>query len=126
MRKLENKKLRALVFNKYGGKCAYCGSDLNESFAIDHIVPISRGYSNKELLRLGKERGTDTIDNYNPCCYSCNSSKSNLDLEVWRSELSKKYDRLLKHSSTFSLLNRFKLCIRANSEIKFYFEKIKT
>jgi len=45
---------------EYGGKCAYCGA--TENLEIDHIRPISMG-------------GTNTIDNVQPLCRSCNASK---------------------------------------------------
>jgi hypothetical protein len=123
MDKLDNKKIRELVFNKYSGHCAYCGCIIDsKTFTIDHIEPKFRGYSNDELIKLKRERGFCKTENYNPCCLSCNCSKSTMTLEKWRSEISKKYDRLLRDNSTFKLLNRFGLCIRNDYKITFYFE----
>lgn len=111
---------REIVFNKYNGKCAYCGIKLNnDSFTIDHIEPKFRGYRDDQLKR---KRGQDIIDNYNPCCLSCNSSKSTLTIENWRSEINLKFNRLLKYSSSFNLLFRMGM-IKRNGECKFYFEK---
>ena len=31
------KKERELIFNKYNGKCAYCGCELKKGWHIDHI-----------------------------------------------------------------------------------------
>lgn len=45
---------------EHGYKCAHCES--SENIEIDHIVPIALG-------------GTNTIDNVQPLCRSCNSSK---------------------------------------------------
>lgn len=47
-----------------GGKCAECGS--TERITRDHIVPLTRG-------------GSDHIDNIQPLCRSCNTSKRNRD-----------------------------------------------
>lgn len=33
---------REIVFNKYGGKCAYCGCDLHKGWHVDHLEPVSR------------------------------------------------------------------------------------
>jgi 5-methylcytosine-specific restriction endonuclease McrA len=44
---------RQIVFEKYGGKCAYCGCDLTGKWCADHVEPIFRkrkmvgGYRNK-------------------------------------------------------------------------------
>jgi 5-methylcytosine-specific restriction endonuclease McrA len=45
---------------EFGGKCAHCGS--SDHLTIDHIVPISLG-------------GLNVIDNLQPLCGRCNSSK---------------------------------------------------
>lgn len=33
---------REIVFNKYGGKCAYCGDPLQKAWHVDHAEPIQR------------------------------------------------------------------------------------
>ena len=45
----------------YGGKCLCCGRD-NVALTVDHITPVAKG-------------GTSNIDNLQPLCLSCNSSK---------------------------------------------------
>lgn len=126
MAKIYNKDLRKKIFNKYNGHCAYCGCQLsiNKNFTIDHIEPVFRKYSTSELDRYNIKRGTDSIDNYNPCCKSCNSSKSTFTLEKWREEIGKKYSRLLRYSSGFRLLVRFNL-VKKHNDVIFYFEKHK-
>src|SRR5688572_25533552 len=37
-----NKKVREAIFNKYGGKCAYCGCDLLKGWHVDHMTPVVR------------------------------------------------------------------------------------
>lgn len=48
-------------------KCVYCGI---EATTLDHIVPKSKGGSNR---------------NYNlvPCCRPCNQGKGNMALDEW-------------------------------------------
>lgn len=35
-------KNRDLVFKKYDGKCAYCGTDLVKGWHVDHLAPVNR------------------------------------------------------------------------------------
>jgi 5-methylcytosine-specific restriction endonuclease McrA len=35
---------REIIFNKFGGKCAYCGCDLVKGWHIDEILPVKRKY----------------------------------------------------------------------------------
>lgn len=115
MTKISDKKVRLLIYSKYKGHCAYCGCKLKPSiFTIDHIKPKRRGDKTNN--------GADSIDNYNPCCLSCNSSKATFSIEAWRKEIELKYDRLIRDSSQFRILNRFGLIKRQN-EVIFYFEK---
>ena len=118
---ISNKKIREQILNKYDGKCAYCGVNL-EKLTIDHIEPKRRGATSEEVKKYG--RGSDAIDNYNPCCQSCNSSKSTFSIEEWRREISLKHERVLKSSSNYRLLNRFSL-VKVAEEVLFHFEKIR-
>jgi 5-methylcytosine-specific restriction endonuclease McrA len=118
------KEHRNIVFYKYNGKCAYCGTDLDtfNKFHVDHIKPIRRDLkgSDRDKYDLGKS----CLENYNPSCLSCNSSKSTLDLEKWRTQISKKYKSLLKSNSSFRLLDRFGIIEDKEKKVKFYFETI--
>lgn len=58
-------KRKALVRERCGNKCSYCGVSGDEAeMTIDHITPISKG-------------GRNDIDNLNLACRSCNSKKNN-------------------------------------------------
>ncbi len=61
-------------FDKLGNKCIICG---NKNITIDHIIPVSRG-------------GTNDIDNLQPLCKSCNSSKGNKSMEGFLTYLERK------------------------------------
>jgi len=52
--------VKDIIYGMYGKKCLACGSEKNIS--LDHIVPIHK-------------KGTNTIDNLQPLCKSCNSKK---------------------------------------------------
>lgn len=49
------------LLNKYGNKCLKCGS--TKRLEADHVIPLSRG-------------GSNSIENIQPLCRTCNSSKS--------------------------------------------------
>ena len=56
---------------KYGYKCLCCGE--KKKLAADHVIPVSKG-------------GTSNIDNIQPLCRSCNSSKGNHHATDYRRE----------------------------------------
>jgi len=112
------------VFNKYKGKCAYCGVEINiNKMHIDHIEPKYRGWNNEELIKYNKVKGKDSIDNFNPSCISCNCSKSTYSIEEWRNQLKHKIICLRRDVSNFRILERFGLISVNKIEIEFYFEK---
>lgn len=57
-------RLRAIVFERDGWCCVYCGTDA--SLTIDHVVPQSKG-------------GHSRPDNLQTLCVSCNSAKCDRD-----------------------------------------------
>lgn len=115
---LSNKKHRQTIYDKFGGRCAYCGHKISmKELSIDHIDPLRRKMNNCS-------HGSNEIDNLNPSCKPCNYSKSSLDLEKWRSELMKKVDRLERDSSTYRLCKRFGFVMEYFDEVTFYFERV--
>lgn len=65
--------LRWRVYKRDAYSCRYCGFQGHEdghNLTVDHIVPVSKG-------------GTNAESNLNTCCFSCNSSKKNKDLDAW-------------------------------------------
>lgn len=93
-----------------------------KSFTIDHIVPKRRNdiYQYLKTYHPNIIKGSDTIENLNPCCNSCNSSKATFTIEKWKNEIKQKHDRLLKNNATYRLLHRFKIIEKINIEIKLY------
>jgi len=53
-------RLTPLVFEQHDSVCQHCGA--TENLTVDHIVPLAKG-------------GTNELDNLQPLCKSCNSSK---------------------------------------------------
>jgi len=118
------KETRVKVWEKFNKHCAYCGCVLEyNKMQIDHITPKFRGTTQSELDYYGRIKGKDSLDNYNPSCAPCNSSKSTFDLDDWRFEIQQKKSRIIRDSSTFRLLKRFGLVSISTDSVKFYFEK---
>ena len=57
--------LRRKIYEKYDGKCYYCGKDVDDAYQIDHRIPVARG-------------GTNDDDNLVLACAHCNESKNSL------------------------------------------------
>jgi 5-methylcytosine-specific restriction endonuclease McrA len=54
------------VIAHYGRRCLRCNA--TERITIDHIIPLSKG-------------GSNTVDNLQPLCHSCNSSKGSKHID---------------------------------------------
>lgn len=115
---------RLKVFKKYHGHCAYCGDKISyKSFQVDHINPLWRGHKQERLNDYNILKGCNGIDNLNPSCRSCNSSKSTWTIEQWRRELYLKVNRIRRDSSQFRILERYGLVKVNPQDILFHFEK---
>ena len=56
---MTNKEKRQLVFNKYKGRCAYCGCVLEKGWHVDELEPCRRKYKRVEAhWREGKNKYT--------------------------------------------------------------------
>lgn len=121
---------REKIYNKFGGKCAYCGIELNGKFQVDHIIAKER-YINKcmndefpEFLKHLDISDIDHIDNLFPSCQSCNVYKHSYDLEFFRRNISRLIFQLNEHSAQFRMAKRYGLVNETGIEVEFYFEKV--
>ena len=68
----QNQSKRSQVWEKTGGKCWYCGIQLEPfSFPVDHVVPKCKG-------------GDSSVSNLVPCCGQCNGRKGHKSVEQFR------------------------------------------
>jgi hypothetical protein len=123
-----NKKARAELAAKFGGRCAYCGTPLGERWHADHLEPVMRELkwvSGKGLMTTGKlERPErDTLDNLMPSCGPCNIDKHSLTLEQWRVKLGGAPGVLARNSPTYRHAVRFGLVAEVTTAVVFYFER---
>ena len=112
-RKALSKKGREQVFNKCGGRCAYCGCELEyKDMQVDHIESV---YAHN---------GDNSIDNFMPACRMCNFYKSTFSIEEFRNRLQTVTLRL-DNLFLYKLAVRYKIIEVNNRPIQFYFEKLK-
>lgn len=125
-----SKKQRAVLREKFGGRCAYCGCELGDKWHADHVEPIVRndwfkraGFK-KELHRPPDHPERDTPANMNPACPPCNIDKHSLTLEGWRELMQRSNEVLMRDVSTFRRAVRYGLVTLNAEPIVFYFEKL--
>lgn len=124
-----NKKQRAALREKFGGRCAYCGGELGDRWHADHIEPVVR---NDWLKRVGFAADThrppdyperDVLANLNPACAPCNIDKHSMTLEGWRELMQRSNEVLMRDVSTFRRAVRYGLVEMKSTPIVFYFER---
>lgn len=126
MKKSDRKK----VFDKYGGRCAYCGCELTKGWHVDEIEPIVRGikYHYNNGKRTDEKYITYperiNIDNQNPACASCNIQKHSQHLEVFREQIGQFIESLNKYHSIYRFAKRYSLVEETGKPVVFYFEML--
>lgn len=131
--KLQREEIRM----KYGGRCAYCGCELDQRFHVDHIYPVQRNYEyvrdeNGRIVYLNgrpKQRFVgltnehwDTMDNMVPACPSCNINKHSMDVERFRDLIGGFIRSLNRDSVQYKIAKRYGLVQETGIEVIFYFE----
>lgn len=125
---LSKKKTRELVFEKYNGRCAYCGCELKKGWHVDEIEPVRRNWD----LKNGKRVFSGTcehperfnIENQNPACASCNINKHSMSLEDFRNLISGFMKHLNEVSTQYKIAKRYGLISETNVDVVFYFERV--
>ncbi len=67
-------KKRDRIYEKFGGKCAYCGIELDDTWQVDHKVSLHQ-------YRCGIQGNPNSEDNLLPCCQVCNHYKREKGVE---------------------------------------------
>lgn len=121
---------RQIIFNKFGGKCAYCGSELQKGWHVDEVEPCRRNF--KYDSEKGKNLFDGTymhperlvIENQFPACGSCNRMKSSHSLEGFRHTISQFLNSLNNYSTQYKFAKRYGQVKETIAPIVFYFETI--
>lgn len=111
-RKSIPKKTRLKVYDKCGGRCAYCGRQIEyKEMQVDHVVS------------LYWHNGDEDIKNYLPACRMCNFYKSTLTIEKFRKQIETVVERLEK-VFIYRLAKNYGLIQEIRRPVEFYFEKL--
>lgn len=122
---------RVDVFNKFGGKCAYCGNPLGTRWHADHVKSVKRKTKyvrDKNDLWKTVTVGfwapeNDHAGNIFPACAPCNIHKSDAKLEDWRRYIERQVEIARRNSAPFRHAERFGLITTSAAPIVFHFEK---
>lgn len=122
---------RQKVFEKYGGRCAYCGCELTKGWHTDHLEPCRRlwKWEWENGMRIRKDAGfsnpsANHIDNYMPSCPSCNINKHSDTLEQFRDNIAKYLQSLNLRFVQYKMAKKYGLVEETNKPVIFYFETL--
>lgn len=130
---MTKKQQRELIFNKYGGRCAYCGTELQKGWHIDEIEPVRRNYTEdychekRKYVRkivgcMHPERFN--LDNQMPACASCNINKHSGSLEEFRKLIEGFMKHLNELNTQYKIAKRYGLVEERIKPVIFYFESV--
>lgn len=125
---MTKKEERLYIFNKFGGRCAYCGCQLQKGWHVDELLPVRRNMEfNKDKSKFvhdGTYKHPErlNIDNQMPSCPSCNINKHSMSLEEFRSLIKGFMKHLNEVSTQYKIAKRYGLVKEIDIDIKFYFE----
>lgn len=106
-------KIRKIVYEKYDGRCAYCGREIAyKDMQVDHFIP-QRGWN---------ESGSNDITNLMPSCRMCNHYKRANSLETFRSYI-EEIPRKLSDNYIYKIGVAYGNVIENKKPVVFYFEQ---
>lgn len=116
---------RKAVYDKYDGRCAYCGQEIEfKAMQVDHMIP--QHSCEGHLFTAERFMSIHADSNYMPSCRSCNNYKSGNPLEAFRTSIQNQIDVMRRDRPTFRLAERYGLIECKPKPIIFYFETITT
>lgn len=98
---------RAKLLQRYRGRCAYCGAELQATtVTVDHVIPRSKG-------------GIRSKKNTKPSCRFCNMTKSDLSVKEFRNKLMELFKVDTEEGKR--VRNKYNL---DGGKVVFYYEKL--
>lgn len=136
---MTKKQQRELIYNKYDGRCAYCGTELQKGWHVDELMPVRRGWEyikgdDGNLIWDAKKRNYKKkrtimhperfkFENQMPACPSCNINKHSGSLEQFRALIQGFMKHLNEKNTQYKIAKRYGLVTENVKPIVFYFEK---
>ena len=126
---MASKKDREIIFNKYGGKCSYCGDPLQKGWHVDELLPVKRNHKYDKDKQKFVWDGTYehperlNINNQMPSCPSCNINKHSGSIEEFRSLITGFMKHLNEINTQYKIAKRYGLVKEEINPIVFYFEQ---
>lgn len=110
---------RALLREKFGGHCAYCGIVLvGNNWHEDHVDPVIR-----QVDKPTERPENHTLSNMMPACAPCNRSKGRQELEGWRLWLAGHVKSLNEYHGIYRMAKAYGLIVETAAPVVFYFER---
>ena len=101
---------RQKVYEKYSGRCAYCGREIKvKDMQVDHFVPVRKG-------------GETTYENLMPSCRTCNHYKRSESLENFRKMIATIPCKLAERQYIYKVGMAYGFFDGEKRDVKFYFE----
>ena len=117
-RKAIPKKTRVEVYNKYNGRCAYCGKTIEyKDMQVDHLIPVQR-----ERFKKYTEDEIECFENYMPSCRRCNHYKRSSSIEGFRKMIEEIPKKLYRDSYIYKVGIDYNLVEPHEHKVTFYFE----
>src|SRR6056297_1376387 len=112
---MTRKEKKTYIYNKYGGRCAYCGDKLQKGWHVDELKPVHRNYKwNKDKTRFIPDGTCEKPENFNlenqmPSCPSCNINKHSMSIEKFREFIAGFVRSLNRDSTQYKIAKRYEL-----------------
>lgn len=124
-RKPLSKKQREALYEKYGGRCAYCGAKIKiGEMQADHIFSV---YHTETGRLCGYDTPTDdelnSLNNFRPACRQCNYYKGVYSTDSFRSAIKEMLWKNLRKTFAYRMALKYGLIEEHDIDIVFYFEK---
>jgi 5-methylcytosine-specific restriction endonuclease McrA len=114
---------RERLFAMFGGRCAYCGCELQKGWHADHVDPVLRGVGKAVHGNPAHHMDRHRTDNLFPSCPPCNLDKGQQSIESYR-EWIKTHLGSLHRKSIYKSVLRHGLIVETDAPVVFHFERV--